>query len=217
VTILVVSHSASFRGVLTNSSDVFEFLLYALYFQSFPYTQWADIYRHTTPEILFTPEFHTDIYQYMLYTFIFPSFLAVYPCFAFKKYTDTCTLPFRGLFISIFLWSSKFVCPSNGLKNVICAASERCYSYIYHHVSLHCTKLISPILSDGCETWSLYPYRRVLTMNVFTNRTMRMFGPMREEQVHAEKHHNFLRRRIIITVIKLKRMALAEHIVCIGG
>jgi hypothetical protein len=59
----------------------------------------AGICRYSVPYLLFVPEFHMGTYQYILFLFTFSVFLTAYPCYAFKKYTDTSELPFPVLII----------------------------------------------------------------------------------------------------------------------
>jgi hypothetical protein len=54
-------------------------------------SKWTGICRYTVPELLFVPEFYTGTYQHVsYYIHLYSSiFLTVYPCFGFKKYTNT--------------------------------------------------------------------------------------------------------------------------------
>jgi hypothetical protein len=52
---------------------------------------------YTLTELLYVPEFHTSTNQYILYPFIFFHFSTVYPCFAFRNYTDTSKFSFWAL------------------------------------------------------------------------------------------------------------------------
>jgi hypothetical protein len=62
-------------------------------------SKWTGICLYTIPELPFVPEFHTGTYQYV--SPLSSSILqTVHPCFAFKKYTGTSTVPFRALSIT---------------------------------------------------------------------------------------------------------------------
>jgi hypothetical protein len=65
-------------------------------------SKYVSICRCTIPEFLFVPEFHTDTYKhiYILYPFIFSTFLTVHQSFAFRNYTGISKFPFRALLLS---------------------------------------------------------------------------------------------------------------------
>jgi hypothetical protein len=53
--------------------------------------------RYMSGYHIFVPEFHTGTYQCTISVYLFSIFLMAYPCFAFKKYTETSKFPFRAL------------------------------------------------------------------------------------------------------------------------
>jgi hypothetical protein len=82
--------------------------------------------------------------------------------------------------------------------------------------------IISPVLLDGRETWSL-TLRREHRLRVFENRVLRIiFGPRRDEiigswrNLHNEELQNLYFSPNIIRMIKSRRTIWAEHIACMG-
>jgi hypothetical protein len=72
--------------------------------------------------------------------------------------------------------------------------------------------IILPVVSYGCETWSLM-LREKHRLMVFENRVFRrIFGPRRDEvtggwrKLHNEELHGLYPSPIIIRVIKARRM-----------
>jgi hypothetical protein len=76
-----------------------------------------------------------------------------------------------------------------------------------------------PLVSYGCETWSLIS-REEHRLRVSENRVLRrIFGPKRDEvtggwrKLHEEELHNLNSSLTVIRMIKSKRMSLAGHVV----
>jgi hypothetical protein len=62
--------------------------------------KWAGTCRYTTPKLIFIPEFHTDIYHCILYTFISFYYYDGISFFRFKKYTSISKFSFRALIVT---------------------------------------------------------------------------------------------------------------------
>jgi hypothetical protein len=83
--------------------------------------------------------------------------------------------------------------------------------------SLVCKTIILPVVSYGCETWSLI-LRETHRLRVFVNSVLRgIFGPKRGEvmggrrKLHNEELHNLDSSPIIIRKMKSRRMRWAGH------
>jgi hypothetical protein len=81
----------------------------------------------------------------------------------------------------------------------------------YARIKIYKT-IISPVVSYGCETWSL-TLREEHRLRVFANRVIRRtFGPKRNEvaegrtELHNEELHNLYSSPDIIRVTKSRRM-----------
>jgi hypothetical protein len=82
--------------------------------------------------------------------------------------------------------------------------------------------IILPVVSYGCETWSL-TLRQEHRLRVFDNRVLRrIFGPKRDEvrgewrKSHNEEFHNLYSPPDIIRQIKSMRMRRAGHVARMG-
>jgi hypothetical protein len=78
--------------------------------------------------------------------------------------------------------------------------------------------IILPVVSYGCETWSL-TLREEHRLRVFENRVLRrIFGPKRNEvtggwrKLHNEELHGLYSSPGIVKVIKARRMRWAGHV-----
>jgi hypothetical protein len=81
-----------------------------------------------------------------------------------------------------------------------------------------CKTIILPVISYGCETWSL-TLREEHRLRVFKNKVLRrIFGPKRDEvtggwrKLHNEELHDLHSSPSIIRIIKSKRMRWAGHV-----
>jgi hypothetical protein len=81
---------------------------------------------------------------------------------------------------------------------------------------------VLPVVSCGCETWSL-TLREEHRLRVFENRVLRrIFGTKRNEvtggwrKLHYEELHNLYSSRSIIKMINSMRLRWAAHVACIG-
>jgi hypothetical protein len=82
--------------------------------------------------------------------------------------------------------------------------------------------IILPVVSYGCETWSL-TLRKKHTLRVFENRVLgRIFGPKRDgvtgewRKLHSGELHNLYSPPYIIRQIKSRRMRWAGHVARMG-
>jgi hypothetical protein len=82
--------------------------------------------------------------------------------------------------------------------------------------------IILPVVSYGCETWSL-TLREEHRLRVFENRVLgRIFGPKRDEvtgewsKLHSEELHNLYSSSDIIRQVKSRRMRWAGHVARVG-
>jgi len=82
--------------------------------------------------------------------------------------------------------------------------------------------IILPVVSYGCETWSL-TLREERKLRVLENMDLRrIFGPRREEvteewrKFHNEELNNLYSSPNILRVIKSRRMRWAGHVACMG-
>jgi hypothetical protein len=82
--------------------------------------------------------------------------------------------------------------------------------------------IILPVVSYGCETWSL-TLREEHRLRVFENRVLRrIFGPKRVEvtgdwrKLHNEELHNLYSSRNVIRMIKSRRMRWVGYVARMG-
>jgi hypothetical protein len=82
--------------------------------------------------------------------------------------------------------------------------------------------IILPVVSYGCETWSL-TLREEHRLRMFENRVLRrIFGPKRDKvtgewrKLHNEELHNLYSSPDIIRQVKSRRMRWAGHIARMG-
>jgi hypothetical protein len=85
-----------------------------------------------------------------------------------------------------------------------------------------CKTIILPVVSYGCEAWSL-TLREEHRLKVYENRVLRrIFGPKRDEvtgewrKLHTEELHNLYSYPDIIRQVKSRRMRWVGHVACIG-
>jgi len=82
--------------------------------------------------------------------------------------------------------------------------------------------IILPVVSYGCETWSL-TLREEKKLRVFENKVLRrIFGPRRDEvtgdrrRLHNEEVNDLYSSPNIVRVINRRRMRWAGHVACMG-
>jgi hypothetical protein len=107
-----------------------------------------------------------------------------------------------------------------------------CYPSVQSFLSSHllsknikikiCRTIILPVVSYGCETWSL-KLREEHRLRIFENRMLRrIFGPKREEVVggwrglHNEEPCNLYASPNVSWVMKSRRMRWVGQVACMG-